>query len=278
MPNGLILLLVLLMPAVFLLRFCSQGPIYPQVKIQAQHTVRRGEYIDRIATGYRNVTSEAIVLANRNMLQVKFEETCGPLKVSYVNNPRRRGTFCNERFHDAFKNTLKPGWVLQIPETSAPAQVQDAIRDYTNPSDVVDVVIDATGSMGNNRAQVAQFYLAALKQHGRKVKAVYLFRDHKVWSVYDAQEIEKEVGATGDFENTYEALRKAASDHPDKIIVISDEVGDDWPSDMTKLRELPPVIANCITDDPHSCTSSFPRLARETHGKYVAMSATSYTH
>jgi len=242
-----------------------------------KYVVQRGDYIDKIAAKL-NVSPSEMVLVNRAMLQQKFDETCGKFSVSYTNNSRRDGLFCNERFKDPFKNTLRAGWALDIPESQpqapASAQVQTAVETHTKRGDKVSIVIDATGSMSEDREIAAQLYMAALRKHGRNIQSVYLYRDGKVWSLSspDATTIREEVGNTGGEENTYEALLKATKDGSDAIILITDEPGDDWPWDRNqRLAHVQPVIATCLSDyGQYGCETNLRRIATETGGQYVA--------
>lgn len=239
-------------------------------KSQATHVVKRGDYLKSIALRYENVTWEAILLQNEDYLKVKYVETCDPLPTKITNNPRRRGLFCNDRFHRPYGNTLKPGWQLLIPAGTAPAEVEQTIKDFTDAGDDVSIVIDDSGSMTEDRRTVAQFYMAALQKHGRNVEAVYLYVDGTVRRLEVPQDIEREMHTAGGMENTYEALRAAAKDGPDKIILITDEPGDDWPVNFDTIK-LPPVIATCLAEQGmRQCEGTLNRVAQVTHGKYVA--------
>ncbi|MBX4204955.1 MAG: LysM peptidoglycan-binding domain-containing protein [Candidatus Doudnabacteria bacterium] len=260
--------------SLLLMGMCSRKetpqPNVPNPAPQAHHVVRRGEFLKSIAPQYRNVSWESILLANEPYLKGKYLETCEPFSASYTNNSRRRGLFCNDRFHRPYGNTLKPGWTLAIPAGTAPQDVEQTVKDYTDSGDDVSIVIDDSGSMAEDRRTVAQFYLAALQKHGRNIEAVYLYVDGSVRRLEVPKDIESEMHTSGNIENTYEALRTAAGDRPDKIILITDEPGDDWPADFGGMK-LPPVIATCLADHGyHACESTLMKVAKVTHGKYVA--------
>lgn len=249
--------------------------LVPTYQVTGQkYTVAKGDYIDRIAANL-GVSASEMVLVNRAFLQAKFVETCDPLSERYTNNPGRRGTFCNERYKDPFKNTLRPGWQLDIPvaapQGQASRQVEKAVETHTKAGDRVAIVIDATGSMTEDREVAAQLYMAALRKHGRNIQAVYFYRDGDVWSINnpDPDKVRSQITGAGETENTFEALRKASDDNPDAIILITDEIGDDWPGG--RIKGLKPVIANCLPDrGGYECGTSLRRLVADVGGQYVA--------
>jgi hypothetical protein len=237
---------------------------------QATHVVKRGEFLRNIAPQYRNVGWESILLANEDFLKAKYVETCDPLPVRYTNNSRRRGLFCNDRYKRPYGNTLRPGWQLVIPAGQAPREVEEVIVDNTASGDDVAIVIDDSGSMAEDRRTVAQFYLAMLKKHGRNVEGVWLYVDGTVRKLDVPEDIEAEMTTAGKTENTFAAISEAAQSGPDKIILITDEAGDDWPGNLEQYN-LPPVIATCLHSGlAYECEPTLKRLAEVTKGQYIA--------
>src|SRR3989338_5847293 len=234
---------------------------------QAQHTVVRGDWLRNIAPRYKNVGWESLLLRNEPFLQAKYEEVCGKLNERYTNNPKRHGTFCNERYNRPYGNTLVPGWVLAIPSGSAPQQIQDAV--ITSTGQKVALVIDDSGSMNDDRTRVALMYDAALRKHGKNLIGVWLYADGQVRHYSEGN---VELHTTGNVENTWNALSEAAKEKPDTIILVTDEVGDDWPADLKKagtgwFTKMQPVVATCLP--PYECEVTLNALVNAFGGKYV---------
>lgn len=264
---ALLVLLFLLWEGRKPLNFMGSEAAAPPIGDQATHAVQRGDWLRNIAPRYHNVGWESILLRNEPYLQAKYEEVCGKLSSRYTNNPNRRGTFCNDRFNRPYGNTLVPGWMLAIPSGEAPQQVQDAV--LTSTGQKVVLVIDDTGSMNDDRTRVALFFDAALRKHGKDLIGVWLYADGHVRHYKEGSVL---LQTTGNVENTWNALKEAAKSKPDTIVLITDEIGDDWPADLKKagtgwFTSMPPVVATCLP--PYECERTLNDLVNAFGGKYV---------
>lgn len=240
-----------------------------EVKLACIHThqVRRGEFIRFIAPQY-GINPELVVLANRDFLTKKYDETCAQFPSSKRNRPGRKGLFCNDRYRRPYANTLRPGWTLCIPSEKVPVVVEQIVA--TTPGHRVALVIDDTGSMSDDRKAVATFYAQALERHGRNIVGIYLYADRRVNRVTAIGEARVQ----GDFENTFQALQSAIEEAgPDLVYLITDEPGDDWPASLDNLG-FPTVVATCLPDTAgyFECERPLKRLASATGGKYVPIS------
>lgn len=234
---------------------------------QAIHTVKSGEFLVAIANKYQNVGWEEILLANESFLKTKYDEVCGKKSQSYRSRPSRRGLFCNDRYRRPYGNTLMPGWQLIIPAGTAPPEIEDVVSQSTGHQ--IAIVIDDTGSMGNDIQTVSQFYAAAVRKHGKEIIGIWLYADGQVRR-YEANGTVSFQRAGG-HENTYGALKAAAQAQPDTIILVTDEPGDDWrwPVGVGTMG-LPPVVATCLPENgTYECAGNLQRLVKEVGGKYV---------
>ncbi len=233
------------------------------------YRVERGDILHSIAIDH-GVGVEALLLHNEPYLKAKYEQKCKKFGALYRDNPKRKGLFCNDRYHRPYGNTLMPGWILHLPFTSAPANISQAVAGITGKR--IALVIDDTGSMGNDRRDVGEFYLAALRAHGKEIVGVYVFANGEVRKFTANGNIDSMLLNEGDQENTFGALTVANADHPDEIILVTDEAGDDWDWDVLDQQRFPPVIAHCLPTDSglNGCESTLHRLADHTRGQYVS--------
>lgn len=235
-----------------------------------EHVVRAGEYIISIATQY-GVPWESVVLANEDKLLANTQTYCASKSDSYTHNRGRRGHFCNFLVFDqkgqplVHANTLMPGDVLKIPANTAPEQIQETVNAVYGKRIVV--VIDETGSMAgddgvDDRARVSAWYLQAIKKADKEIVRVVMFAEGSLREL-DASAME--FHARGGFENTRHALEHANSKfHPDAIVLVTDEPGDDWKSWRT--LHLPPVIAHSLS---RVSDQMMRELASFTHGQFL---------
>lgn len=260
---GLFLALITGLPVALLQINCDEVPVPSAQAPMRTHVVQTGEFLRSIAGQY-DVSWEAILLTNETYLQAQYEETCGSKPESYTNNARRRGTFCNNRYHRPYGNTLKPGWKLNIPASTAPAAINAVVE--AAHGDRIALVIDDTGSMNEDRQRVSAFYLAAIQQYSKRLTGVWLYADGVVRK-YEGGNVR--FSTSGNVENTFGALREAAATSPDTIILVTDEPGDDW--DWSEVNRLPPVLAHCLKDGgTFLCEENLRRVAQETNGRYTA--------
>ncbi len=242
---------------------------------ETEYRVRRGDNLIAIAKAHQ-VDWQSMLYANEDYLKQKYEEVCGLLSERFrqrTGNPgRAKGgqMYCNDRYNRPYGNTLRPGWRLAIPTSTAPAAVEQIVSNIKGER--IALVIDDTGSMGDKRQETALFYLAALRKFDKKIAGLYLFAGHEVrkyeaGGVKTLTDIQKMMETRGSRENTHQALREAATERPDTIILVSDEPGDDWSWD--EVSKLPPVIAHCLPSLAGDCRPNLQRLARVTRGQYV---------
>lgn len=244
---------------------CVSPPaqVAPEVEHQS-YTVVKGDFLKKIADDH-NVAWEAVLLLNEDDLKVKYEDTCSTKSQKYRANPKRRGLFCNDRFNRPYGNTLMPGWELKIPTTVAPTKIEATVASIAGNR--VALVIDDTGSLGNDRTVVSEWYLAACRKSGKQIIGVWVYSDGEVRHYNDAAGVE--LRTVGGLENTYGALKIAASEKPDSIVLVTDEPGDDW-GDWSGVSSLPPVVAHCLLDPmAMSCEPNLKRLANATRGQFV---------
>ena len=243
------------------------------------YVVRKGNNLIWIA-GQHNVGWQAMLLANEQYLQTKYEKVCGKLSDAFRHRTTNKGAlkggkyYCNDGMRRSYGNTLQPGWTLAIPTSISPASVERTVSEIKGER--IAVVIDNTGSMDNKRRETANFYLATLKKFGKKLTGVWLFADGSV-DKYEAGDVVRLTSALnkpfGGDENTLDGMTKAAASKPDAIILVTDEKGDDW-GNWNGVKSLPPVIAHCLPLPPNSrhlvgCEQTLSRLASETGGKYI---------
>lgn len=239
----------------------DDAPVLPELP-EREYIVQRGDTLTKIAQR-EGVTVEALRLRNEPYLVQQFEDTCSRFDDSYRNNPNRKGLYCNERYRDPYKNTLRAGWRLMIPSPEAPGSVMVTVGNIKG-KDVV-LVIDDSGSMADDVVRVGAYYAQALEEHGKNLTAVVLYADRNARLFRDGERVE--FATTGSWENTFGALQKAAEEDPDAIILITDEYGDDW--DWDEVGGLPPVTAHCLPENGvFQCEDSLKRLVSETGGSY----------
>lgn len=229
------------------------------------YKVKKGQFLKWIAQ-QQNVSWEAMLLANESFLANKYKEVCDDLSGNFRRRDSNRGSrkgglyYCNDNYVRPYGNTLRPGWTLNIPSESSPTSINQTVSEIKG--DKIALVIDDTGSMNDDRQQVSEFYLAAIRQYGKHLSGVWLYSNGRVRK-YEAGGVH--FYTSGDRENTFGALREAAKEKPDAIILVTDEPGDDW--QWGEVHNLPPVIGHCL--DQSFCAENLQRLARETHGRYV---------
>lgn len=170
------------------------------------YVVKRGNNLIWIAAQY-GVAREAMIIANQAYLESKYPDRCGHLSNEFRNRVINAGPlkggfhYCNDKLYRAYANTIRAGDKLVIPAKVAPTSVELTVSDIKGNN--VALVIDDTGSMSNKRRDVAQFYIAALKKHG-KIGRIYLYADGKVRrvEVSGLRDISEVLQTRGDFENT----------------------------------------------------------------------------
>ncbi len=228
------------------------------------YEVEHADYLIKIAETQK-VSWEEILLLNETFLKEKYDKVCAHKSAKYKN--RKKGHYCNERFARPYGNTLQAGWILTMPSAEqAPTKIAEAIRESTGSR--IAIVVDDTGSMQDNRHEVAAFYASAVKAYGKSLVGVWLYADGKVRRYVDSGSVQ--FLNQGGHENTWGALREAAKEHPDTIVLVTDEPGDDWPQSFQK-GDVPPVIAHCLSEyGGHiSCRSTLTHLVSIVGGKYV---------
>lgn len=240
---------------------------------ESVHLVKKGQHLTWIAKK-NNVGREAMILANEAQLAAAYDKYCGKLSQEFRTRAKNEGKnkgglyYCNDTYRRSYANTLRPGMRLIIPQDTAPASVEDVVSKIRGER--IAVVIDETGSTDNKRRMIGQYYLAALRQKARSITGIYLFsgpgRVRKIDAV-GVTDLANAMHNRGGTENTHEALRSAALDKPDAIILVTDEQGDDW--DWSIVRSLPSVYAHCLPDPKYpSCEANLRRLADQTGGSY----------
>ncbi len=238
----------------------------PESKATKTHVVKRGEFLITIAQGY-GVPWEAIWATNKDTLKANAAKHCKGKRRSYTHRKGRKGHFCNYKVFDekgqplVYANTLQIGDKLTIPPATAPEKIQQAVT-HVSGNDIV-VVIDGTDSMANDRARVSAWYLQAIKNSGKRIKAVVSYSEGNVWTL-DVNNPRLET--YGGYENTREALEYAKREHnPDAIILVTDEYGNDC-AGFAGLK-LPPVIAHSLAPDSDD---SLKEVARITKGNFLS--------
>jgi hypothetical protein len=252
--------------------------ITEQPTVSAKSSGRRVTYKvqkdDRLETIAKqlSVPWQAMLLMNENMLRHKYNEACGQRSKKFRkrkrNLGRRRGGlyYCNDRLGRPYGNTLQPGWALTIPPTSqeTPKSIDDAVR--LTPGNRIALVYDDTGSMNDDRQTVGANYMAAIAAYQKSITGVWLFADGHIRRYEPGGRVV--FSAFGSYENTYAGLKAAAASHPDFIILITDEPGDDW--NWSEVKSLPRVIAHCLRDSGENlCEENLRRLAETTKGQFL---------
>ncbi len=214
--------------------------------VAEDYTVQRGDSI--VAISHRNkISPMSVILANQEYLEDKYDETCGKRSDAFRKRtgPRTASQggsyFCNDTKARPFANTLKPGWLLEIPSTATPPSINSTVEQIKGNH--IAIVIDRTESMSDKIKDVAIFYVNALQKYERNITGVFLFTGYDVQrlntsGVKTVAEAIKAMNTEGGRENTHQALMKAAEDKPDAIILITDEQGDDW--NWSEIDKAPP--------------------------------------
>lgn len=233
-------------------------------KQEIEYEVQPGDSIISTIAPKHNVPWEAIAVVNESELARVNAERCAQLSKGYTNSRSRKGHYCNQTVVVSGKpmvdlNSLQPGDKLRIPLTRHPVvdQVIAAI-----PGRSIAIVIDDTGSMSNDRAQVSAWYMRASHEIGKDILTVVLFADGNVRQFKSTGEVTFAV--TGNFENTRNGLEIAAAAKPDAIVLVSDEPGDDW--NGFKDLTFPPVYAHSLDGSSHE---NLRRVASATGGQFM---------
>ncbi len=231
---------------------------------EIEYIVQPGDSIISTIAPKHNVPWEAIAVVNESELARVNAERCAKLSERYTDNRSRRGHYCNKTVVVGGKpmvdlNSLQPGDKLRIPLTRHPVvdQVIAAI-----PGRSIAIVIDDTGSMGNDLAQVSAWYMRASHELGKDIVTVVLYADGNVRQFKSTGEVTFAV--TGDFENTRNGLEVAAAAKPDAIVLVSDEPGDDW--NGFKDLKLPPVYTHSLDTTSHE---NLRHVATVTGGQFM---------
>lgn len=249
----------------------TAGVTQPPPAPKKTHVVRKGDYLVKIGQEI-GVPWEAIFLENEAALAERAEERCSKLSDRYTNNSRRRGHYCNERLKLNGKpmvapNSLQPGDTLVIPDVqNVPTAVSQAVAAVAG--DEIVLVVDDTGSMSEDRQTVSAWYMAEVKNSGKRVTKVILYSDGYVRELDPSGTLE--LNTLGSIENTRHALETAAGYHPDAVVLVSDEPGDDW--NGFRGLKLPPVVAHSLDQ---SADANLREVARLSGGTFVAGSAQS---
>ncbi len=265
---SLVVLLFLAAPLAGCRKTQASGSTAANIPTQGTYKVKRGDILNFVADSHK-VHRATMLLANEAYLATEYESICSGLSAKKRDNPRRQGLFCNDRYRKPYGNTLVPGMVLRIPLVQAPAQITDVVKKSTGQK--VALVIDESGSMGNDIGTVTSFYSAALYDQKKELIGIWLYSDGRVRKI-DPQGFVNEYRPGGTVENTHQALKSAAADKPDTIILVTDEPGDDWnwPGWFGGMG-LPPVVATCLPDrGGYACRDNLSKLASKTGGEYVA--------
>jgi len=213
------------------------------------YIVEPGDSIIGTIAPKHHVPWEAIAVVNEARLAQINADRCDKLSDRYTKNRRRTGHYCNETVVIGGKpmvdlNTLQPGDELVIPLTSHPV-VDTVVTNILGNS--IAIVIDDTGSMTEDLVQVSAWYMRASEQFGKNITTVVLYADGHVRQFTDTGEVT--FTTNGSLENTRNALETAAASHPDAIVLVSDEPGDDW-NGFSNL-DLPPVYAHSLEEISH---------------------------
>ncbi|NQV11744.1 LysM peptidoglycan-binding domain-containing protein [Candidatus Uhrbacteria bacterium] len=225
------------------------------------HVVVPGDSLAKIADQYDSVTFLDLEFQNETALKALYDERCTQLREGY--RVRRNGKrYCNDRFPNAWANSLKPGDRIVVPVPSAPEMIHQIIKDAKPP---IAFVIDDTGSMSNDRQVVTQWYLSASTQEDKEIVGVFMYADNGVRR-YTPEGTE--FLTMGQVENTHGALKEARKTRAKTIVLVTDEPGDDW--NWSTVGDLPEVVAHCLPDfDQYTCETNLERLVGVTGGQYV---------
>ncbi len=239
----------------------------PEHDARTEYTVRQGDFIVKIAQA-KGVPWESLIIANERELNDRASRRCSKLSERYTKDPNRDGHYCNSLLvyhgrHMVSFNSLQPGDTLHIPSTSTPVAVRESIKNIKGNKIVV--VIDDTGSMTDDRERVSSWYLQEIKNSGKQIARVILYADGYYRELNEGN---VDFRVSGTYENTRGALELASRYHPDAIVLVSDEPGDDW-RNFSGLH-LPPVIAHSLNN---SADENLERVARLTGGSFLTSHA-----
>jgi hypothetical protein len=223
------------------------------------HEIRRGEYLHKIALKH-HVSWEQVLLANETMLKERHNEICDELAKRPGTGKKRTLLGCNPASRMPYAGNLKPGWTLTIPQAEPPRTVNDAVEGAGKR---VALVIEDTGS-GDLAKTIAQMYLSALREHGKRLVGVYLISGGNVrlYRRGDVIILSKQTAEDG-----IEALQMVAHVSPDAIILIASGSHAERP---IETGGLPPIITHCIPNHlAGECRNGLADLANATGGSFV---------
>lgn len=256
-----------------------------------KHTVKKGEFLNAIADRY-GVEREALILANAKMLINEYEDAC---ERAHKKVRKSKSLFCNENYKRSWSNTLLPGWKIKIPVvtntstemttafgTEKVAAITTAVSGLGG-NDSLSVLLDVSGSMGSKRQMVAQYVMDTLKASGKKFAGLYVYSAEvrSINNAIDEPSLREALTASyspsvvGDtsVENTHKALKYVFADKKaTHVLVISDEVGNDW--NWSTVKDMKNIIAVCVsnTQGQEPCNDSFKKLSKEAiNSKYIQL-------
>ncbi len=260
-------------------------------QVSKKHTVKKGEFLNAIAGRY-GVEREALILENAKMLIDEYEDAC---ERAHKKAHKSKSLFCNENYKRSWSNTLLPGWKITIPAAASTstemtttfgaekvAAITTAVSSLSG-DDSLSVLLDVSGSMGSKRQMVAQYVMDTLKVSGKKFAGLYVYSAEvrSINNAIDAPSLREALTASysssvvGDtsIENTHKALKYVfANKKATHVLVISDEVGNDW--NWSTVKDMKNIIAVCVsnTQGQEPCNDSFKKLSKEaTNSKYIQL-------
>jgi len=260
--------------------FCNNNETLDPSNVELTlHQVSRGQSLGTIARDHAVDGSGGRCLARLNeaVLAPAFVSRCSDVQWTADD-----GYYCNEaRGNDnfpAWANSLLPGdevfIISGLPETSTgiggdvTRQVNIAVNAIKGDSIVL--VIDVSGSMGeeSDRARVLDLYGQLL---GGRVTGIVFYSGQAQF--VPADELEEDIFDSWDrsltghgaIERVVVALKTAAANGADAIVLIADEPGEDTAG--ASFADFPPVVAHCLPEGAVSfCDSAFGQIATETGG------------
>lgn len=244
----------------------APAPVPAPVEVKEEppktYVVKNGDSLIKIGEEHK-VSWQEMLLLNEQLLKDKYDRVCAPKSKSYRN--RKKGWYCNDAKDERpYGNTLQAGWELRIPSTVVPKTIDAAVQASVGKR--IAIVVDDTGSMLDDRRDVAAFYANASAKYKKDLVGVWLYSEGQVRRYTDAGSVQ--FLASGGHENTWGALQAAAAAKPDTIILVTDEPGDDWPAQITGI---PPVIAHCLpTHGTMDCEHTLRILVKAVGGAYIS--------
>lgn len=229
---------------------------------EVTHVVQSGEYLIAIAKEHQ-VPWQAVATRNQTDLDQLANERCEKLSERYRNRTNG-GHYCAEQLvYQGRKmyglNSLQPGDKVIIPLTSHP--VVDSVMQSI-PGQSIAIVVDDTGSMGNDISEVSAWYMRATGQFGKDIATVVLYADGFTREYESTGQVQ--FRTTGSVETTRAALEQAAASNPDAIVLVSDEPGDDWKG--FRGLDLPPVYSHSLEEESHD---NLRKVSRKTGGEFM---------